>query len=271
MQFRDGHLLDPETFQRAPLAPVIRRVDDVRQLHNRVDGGRVDAVLVADESNRHQATRHILEDVTMLDNVGRFDAPVSGIGVHRFVEIAAQCAVSAFEPFLCRLRANAHRRRHRHPLSIQCRQHPRCGRRNPVHVKLEIALPRLDPPGIEQRQRGVEDCPHVVQPGVEHIFGRDELRIDRRERCQRFLCARRRERRNRHRELGAEDARFRWAIAARRKEESLRLADDGITVTATLDERLFELQCPAGTSRMQHDDVVVAQIGCRRQRNIAVP
>jgi len=105
------------------------------------------------------------------------DSVVPRLVVDGFVQIFSSGVIGHFEPFHGGARPQAERGGHRHALAVERLQHARHRRCHSVDVKLIIAVGRFDPPGVEQRQRGVEDGAHVVQPGLQHVSTVDKLRV----------------------------------------------------------------------------------------------
>ena len=228
-------------------------MDDAGQPDDAVHAAHRDAEALAQRGDRHQAHRHILEDVAVAQVAGRLDAVIARLVLDGVVQVLPVRIVGHFQPFHGGAGADAQRGGHRHAFPVERLQHARHRGRHPVDVELVIAVGGLDPAGIQQGQGRVEDGAHVVHPGVQHVHAVDELRIDRLDGLQHALVADGRQGRQRDGFLDPEDARLGRAIRAAGVNEGLRLGNGHIRRAALVPQHLGKFQRPAGAPRMQDD------------------
>lgn len=80
-----AQLLDAQFVQRAPAPPVVGAVDDAGQADDAVHPPHPHAVPLPQRGDRHQAHRHILRDVALVQRGRSLDTTIAGLVVDRLV------------------------------------------------------------------------------------------------------------------------------------------------------------------------------------------
>jgi len=111
---------------------------------------------------------------------------------------------------------------------------------------------------------------HVVQTGVEHIRRGDELGIDLLQHVEHFARARGGQRRQGNGVLAAEDLRLGRAVAAAGEQECLCFGDDHVGSAVVFAQHVAKLQRPTGATRVEDNDLPVAQMRRAGDGNVAV-
>jgi hypothetical protein len=115
-----------------------------------------------------------------------------------------------------------------HSFSIQYFQNVGTRARDAIYVKLKVAFGALDPPSVKQYQCRMKDCAHIVQTGVKHVGGGNELGIRFTQYFQYVTGARGWQGSQRYGVLAAKDAGLSWSGTAAGKDKGTSLGYDDV-------------------------------------------
>ena len=128
----------------------------------------------------------------------------------------------------------------------------------------------FDPTAVEHCQRRMKNCPHIVQAGLQHIAAMNVLRENGVDGIEHFVRAGGWHCRQRYGFFDAKNAGMAGAFRPAGKDECFGFGDRRFGGAAGQAQGFCKFDGSASTARVEHNDVVIPQIGRKGGGNVAV-